>query len=343
MPLTDLAYLDLVSGTLRNLGRMKFQQIAQTITNYEIFPIWFKKDKVMFDSGIGIQRTLMNRLTGAAGHVGLLEPDDVNLTDVLTQLQIPWVHARTSWGFIRQQTLMNRGDAQILDIVEPQRAAAMISLVEELETKGWAAPASTDTVNPFGVPYWIVKNASTGFNGGLPGSWATVGGVNLTNTPTFKNYTAQYVSVTKGDLIKKMRTGRRKTGFKSPVDVADYTNGKTEQYRIYMNEATVSSFEDVGESQNENLGRDVASMEGGAMAFRGSALRYVPILDGDTQNPVYMIDHSTFMPVCLKGDYLRESDPAISPHVHNFIQVFVDLTYNYLCVDRRRNAVFATA
>ena len=116
--------------------------------------------------------------------------------------------------------------------------------------------------------------------------------------------------------------------------------------------------EDIGEAQNENLGRDLASVEAGAgadigsvdmqLVFRRHPIIWVPQLD-DTSvytaatNPVYAIDHSTFYPVVLKGDYLREGDAEKVPNQHNVFRVFVDLSYNYMCIDRRRNALFATA
>jgi hypothetical protein len=216
----------------------------------------------------------------------------------------------------------------------------MIDLVEELETRAWSAPSSSsDTLLPYGIPYYVVKNASTGFNGGAASGHTTVAGVSLTDSPTFKNYTFQYTSPTKADLIKKMRTMHRKIRFKSPVDVEDYRGGKGERYRLYMNETSFSAMEDLGEAQNENLGRDVASIDGFSMAFRGNPMRWIPQLDSDTTNPIYMIDHSTFMPVCLKGDYLRESGAKPRSGQHNAYEVFVDLTYNYLCFDRRRNGV----
>jgi hypothetical protein len=339
---SDIA--DLVKGTLKELGRLKFQQIAQNLPDYEVFPVWFKKDRVAFDSGIGIQRTLMNRLSGAARHVGLMDTDSTNISDVIDQLSIPWRHAQTTWGFIFQETLQNRGEALIFNVVKPRRADAMISLVEELESKAWAAPtSSTDKTNPYGIPYWIVKNATTGFNGSYPSGFTDVAGISLTTTPNFKNYTGQYVTVSKADLIKKLRTAKRKCNFKSPVDIEDYRGGKGERYRLYTTESVFSTFEDVGESQNENLGRDIASVNGFDLSFRGHPIRWVPALDTDTQNPVYGVDHSTFMPVCLKGDYLRESDAKPVPFQHNCYAIFVDLTYNYLCFDRRRNWVLNIA
>ena len=343
--LTALDISDLVASTLRDLGPMRFQQIAQNLQYYEVFSRWFKKDKVSFDSGVGIQRTLMNKLDETSSkHVGLMDVDQVNIPDVLDQIQIPWRHVQTSWALIYQtDILMNRGKALILNVVKPRRAAALLGLVEELEERAWgSAPSVSDKVLPFGVQYWVVENATTGFNGGVPSGHSTVGGVSLTDSPNFKNYTAQYTNVTKSDLIKKMRTGHRKIRFRSPVTIEDYRGSVGDRYRLYTNETVISAIEDLGEGQNENLGRDIASMDG-TMTFRKNPIIWVPKLDERTDDPVYMLDHSTFYPVCLKGDYLRETEADKAPNQHNVFQMFLDLTYNYLCVDRRRNAVFATS
>ena len=178
--LTSKDIQDLVAGTLDELGRMRFQQIAQNLQDYEVFSHWFKRDKVAFDHGIGIQRTLMNKLSGAAKHVGLMETDSVNIVDVIDQLTIPWRHAQTSWSFIYQETLMNRGESLVFNVVKPRRAASMIDLVEELEDKAWASPDVNNKTEPYGLPYWVVSNSSTGFNGGAPSGHTTVGGVSLT-------------------------------------------------------------------------------------------------------------------------------------------------------------------
>lgn len=339
---SDIA--DLVAGTLRELGRMRFQQIAQSLQHYEVFSKWFKSDKVTFETGYGIQRNLMTKIESDARHVGLLENDQTNLVDVMAQMQVDWRHLTASWSMeYRTDILMNRGEALVFNIIKPKRANCMIGIVEELESKAWGdAPASTNKIQPWGIQYWVVANATTGFNGGAATGNTTVAGIDLTANPTFKNYTAQYTNVSKQDLIKKMRTGHRSCRFTSPIGESDYRSGIGERYRLYCNESTISSFEDVGEAQNENLGRDIASMDG-TMVFRRHPIIWVPQLDAQTKNPVLMVDHSTFYPVCLQGDYLRESAATQNPNNHNVYQVFVDLTYNYLCVDRRRNARFETA
>lgn len=342
MPLTATDISDLVAGVLYDLGRLKFQNIAQNLQHYEVFSKWFKKDKVAFDSGIGIQRTLLNRLSNSASHVGLLDSLQVNIVDVLDQLQVPWRHVRTHWALIYQtDILMNSGKSSIVSTIKTRRAAAMIDLVEELENKGWASPASsTNKTEPYGLPYWVVRNTSTGFNGGAASGHTTVGGVSLTDSPNFKNYTAQYTNATKLDLIKKCRSAHRKCRFVSPITINDYRGGLGERYRCYVNEDTMSEIEDLGEAQNENLGRDIAAMDG-VMTFRRHPIIWVPKLDSDTQDPFYMIDHSTFYPVCLRGDYLRESEAKQAPDQDNVFYTTVWLTYNFVCVDRRRNAKIA--
>ena len=346
---------DFVAGTLKHLGPLKFQQIAQDLQSYPVLGKWLKKEKVVFDHGNGIQRNLMSKLSNQAAHVGLLDTDTYDIPDLMVQLDVPWRHAQSKWGFIYQtDILMNRGDSAVFNVIEPRRADALISLAKELEAKAWSTPGSDNTL-PYGVPYWVVwRDAGAGTFGGS-GSGQTVAGVSTTPHPNFDNYTDTYVNVSKSDLLKKMRTGTRKTGWMSPISLDDYRNGTGQKLQFYTSESVVSSLEDIGESQNENLGRDLAPAEASGLgtvdmqlSFRRHPIIWVPYLDDETvftaaNGPVYAIDHSTFYPVCLKGDFLRESEAKEVPNQHNLYRIFVDLSYNYLCIDRRRNAVYATA
>jgi hypothetical protein len=341
--LTDREIKDLVIGTLDNYGPPRFQLIAQDLQEYEIMSKWLKKGKVLFDSGQGIKRTLMSRTGQAAKHVGLAEEDTVNIPDLLDQLDVPWRHATTNWAFIRHEALMNRGEALITNIVEPRRVGAMIDLADELEDKGWAVPGTTDKLLPYGIPYWVVKataaNSTDTFNGGYPvdsdgNTHSSVAGVNLTDSPNFKNWNDTYTLVNRDDLIRKMRKAALYTKFKAPIQVKDYSRGSGARRRIYMNYDTQLDFEEVATAQNENLGPDVAYMDGMAL-FRRTPITGVAQLNSDTSDPVYGIDHNKFYMCVLRGDYLRESDPEKAAKQHNVFEVFVDLTYNYLCLDRR--------
>ena len=338
---TDIA--DLVASTLRHLGRMKVQQIAQSLQEYEVFTRWFKKDKLTFDEGYGIQRNLMYRAGDTARHRGLFDEDVVNIRDVIKQLTVDFRQADTSYAIAYQEVISNKGASRIFDLIKTRRAVAMLDLIEQLESKAWGdAPAVANVLDPFGIKYWVVTNSATGFTGGTPNDHSTVGGINLTTVPNFKNYAGRYVSVTKGDLIKKMRDMHRKTGFKSPVDVQDYTKGRGSDYRVYVNNTVISTLEEIGEAQNENLGRDIASVDGVDLAFRKNPIRWIPSLDASTNDPVYFINHSTFYPVAHKGDWFRETQRH-APNQHDVEEVFVDVRYNYVCVDRRRNGVLETS
>jgi len=340
--LTANELVDLVAGTLDDLGPLKFENIAQTLQDYEVVPKWFKKDKVMIQDGRGIQRNLLNKLSNAAKHVGLFDTSNANVPEILKQVRVDWIHAETSWAFeYRSDVLMNRGGSAIVDTIEQRRADAMISLVEEIEQKSWTAPGTTDTVDPYGLPYWIVKSNTTpagGFTGGAPTGHTTVGGIDLTASPNFKNWSANYTTLSKADAIKKLRTAHRKINFKSPVSIPQYRGEKGNNYRLYVNESTISDVEDVGEGQNENLGRDIASMDG-QMVFKNHPIIWVPQLDSDGNNPIYMVNHRTFWPAILKGDNLRETEPMRAPHQPNLFECFVYITYNFVCINRRANAV----
>ena len=364
---------DLVASILPDLDRMNWELISPNLQDYEMMSHWLRDDKIVFGDGLYIKKNLLSQLSGAASHTGMTDTDDVDIPDLMDDIQVPWRHAQTKWGYHYQtDILMNRGKSTINDTVKPRRITAMIDLAGELEQKAWQVPNSTDKLNPYGLPYWVtynngttagVNNATPGFNAGYPigpdnVAHTTIAGLNTNDSPNFKNYTTNYAAVNKIDLLPKMRTALRKTNFRSPVTKEDMSTPRGNDRRYYIDEVTASAFETLGEAQNENLGRDLAPYTGGAggggvqdvdgtLTFKKNPLVWVPQLDDTTvfpttiaTNPIYQIDHAVFYPYCLKGDYLRESGPVVAPNQHNMYRTFMDLTYNFICVNRRRCAVF---
>lgn len=354
---------DLVASILPDLDRMNWESIAADLQDYEMMSHWLKDDKIVFGDGIAVRKNILAQMSNDASHTGMTDTDDVDIPDLMDDITVPWRHAQSKWAYHYQtDILMNRGKSTINDTVKPRRYAAMLSLAAELEAKAWQVPNTTDKLNPYGLPYWVVYNATTGFNGGYPTGpdsvqWTNIAGLNLTESPKFKNYTAQYASVSKADLLPKMRTALRKTNFRSPVTKEDMSTPRANDRRYYTDEVTCSALETIGEAQNENLGRDLAPMTAGSghgglqdvdgtLTFKKNPIIWVPQLD-DTAvytaavNPIYQIDHAVFAPYCLKGDYLRETGPVVAPNQHNMYRTFIDLSYNFLCWNRRRCAVFA--
>ncbi len=343
MSLTDEQIVDLGKTTQRELGRMRFSEIATKIQNYEVMGRIMKRDKIGFQSGTAIQHNIMVDDSGSAKQTTLFAKDVVNIPDVMQNIVVPWRHTTGNWGWERREMLMNRGRAKIVSLSKVRRTASMISVAAKMEHEFWTAPSGSSDTDIYGVPYWCPRATGTpAFNASHLSGFSDTGGLSKTDFPRWRNWAGGYTNVTKTDLITKMRTAIRKCQFKPPVDIPDYRKGSGARYRIYCNETTIQKLEDLGEAQNENLGRDLAPMDG-KMAFRSFPVVWVPQYDSDTDNPVYGLDFNFIHPVFLKGDYLRESEPAKAPESHNTFVVHVDLTWNVLCDSIRSLFVLSTA
>jgi hypothetical protein len=344
---------DHVYATQNDLGVGKWVQIAQPIQRYEIMKHIAKDDKIVMSDGRGIQRNVMVTLSNHARSIGMFQTITRNTANLLDQLRVPWRRAHSYWQYDYVETLENRGRSLITNIIEPRMANAWLSMAEHLENVGWSAPASTNTADPYGVPHYVVQNASEGFNGGNPSGYSACAGIDASTVTEWRNWPGTYTNVRKDDLIRSMKRGHRQCHWETPVTSKEMEMAY--DLRIYTTESVVQDMEDVGEGQNENLGRDIASMQAGSggrggrdvrfvndqIAFRRHPIIWVPELDELTSNnPVYMLDLGTFAMYCLKGDYMRVSKPKNSREQPDIWSVDIMLSYNFLMLNRRRNAVW---
>jgi hypothetical protein len=353
--------LDLITITLRELGEHKWTDIVSALQEHIFLSRVLKKEKVGFHAGPSIQFNVQVNPSGAAKMTGIGATDNVNIVDLMTTANLPWRHANTNYGVDGREIAMNREPRQIVNLVKERRAGAMISLAELLETQAWTLPSGVnDQLNLFGVPYWIVPNATQGFNGGNPfGYTAGAGNLSSTNFPNWANYTDQYSDPTKLDLIRKWRRAAYFTNFMSPVnaDIPTYNTGN--KYGYYTTYFIVQRVEEAAEQQNDNLGNDIASKDGQAV-FRRNPIVWVPKLEqltgngmsgtfvnatyastgGQAVNMVYGINWGVFRPVFLEGWYMREDGPyPLRGIQHTVYAVQVDITLNVECRDRRRQFV----
>jgi hypothetical protein len=339
---------DALIATLRHLDRLSFTQIAQPIQNYEIMGNWLRKNKVMIDDGAGISRQLMTKTGAVARHVGLFEEDDVNFTDHLVDLTVNWRHLETAWPFDVKEKLMNRGKSLIQRIVEPRRVGALIDMAEELETQAWKVPATGDDKFPFGIPYYVCVDTAnpggTGFNGALPGSHTAVAGVDPTTHTNYKNYQDQYTNITETDALSKMRKAAILMKWKSPVSSSQFRGEMGRNMRIYTGIDEVLALADLATARNDRMGF-ILGTEDNQTTFLRHPIVFVPQIDetdfGGPTAAIYMINHSDFNPVVLKGDFLRETVRP-SGLAHDVVHVFTNLTYNFICLNRRTQAVLTT-
>lgn len=359
MALRAAEILDLIEVTLADKGELKFDEAAAEFQRHEVFGRIMKdrSQSELFEGGTSIERHVMVTTTGHARQVGMHAQDVVNIGDIWQKTSTPWRHTNTYYAWERREFLMNRGKKKIQDLILGRRSDSTISFADHVEKQFWAKPAdSSDELEIFGAPYWVVSNNTEGHNGSLADGFSSgPGGLNSDTYTGTKNYSGQYTNVTKTDLIKMMRAAQMLTNFKSPIDFASFRTGVGQRFRIYVNKSVVADMEDVGEAQNENLGRDLGSTHiqpagtpgtrdffefDGALVFRRAPVVWVPALDGDSTNPVYMLDLAFFHPVFLTGDFMHEDAPAKFGTQHNTIVVQQDTTWNVICTRRRAQTVF---
>ena len=334
--------VDLITLTQKDLGKMRWTDLSYDLQEYTALPSLLQKEKVAFGSGYGMQWNVMTGTSGATRDTGLYEVDSVNVADVMQTASVPWRHMTTNYAIERREIAMNTGAAQIVDLVKIRRHDAMVDLAKHLEERFWSKPdTSADNLKLFGVPYWIVWNATQGFNGGNPtGFSAGSAGLDSATYGQWKNYTDTYATINDTDLVTKWRRAATFTKFMAPAQSPSY--GSPARYGYYTSYDVIAGLEALLATQNDNLGTDVASQDG-KVHFRGNPVSWVPFLEGRSGGAVYGINWGQFKPAFLSGEYLREEGPVKASNQHTVFQTHLDLTMNMMCTDRRSNFVLATA
>jgi hypothetical protein len=189
------------------------------------------------------------------------------------------------------------------------------------------------------MEYWVTKAATEGFKGLDPSGFsAGRGGKSSTTFPRWANWGSPYALIEKSDLIRKMRRGTRQTKFRSPVshaqpELSSMGNG------IYTNDEVIGLMEEALEDQNMNLGNDLASKDGRTL-FKGTPITFAPYLDSDSENPVYMLDWKWLSVGIMAGWENNLSKPYMVPGKHNVYRVDLDASFQMICTNLRRQAVF---
>jgi hypothetical protein len=303
--------------------------------------MWQNRKKV-FAGGENWEYEVQMDHNHSAKAVGLYEQDASALTDTMVKGEIPPRHVNAHYIFDLREKAFQRGGTAIVNYIKTKYVAMMVSFYEYLEETLWSKPAdSTDLKTPYGIPYWVVKNATEGFNGGNPAGFTSGrGGISSGTYARYKNYTGTYAGsagISKLDLIRKMRKAHRQTNFRSPVSHSQPNmkmgNG------IYVSDTVIGIIEEILEDQNMNLGNDVASKDGKSV-FKGTPLTYAPYLDNDTQNPIYMLDWKWLAIGVMAGWENNMTAPYMVPGKHNVQRVDMDATLNAVGTDIRRHSVF---
>lgn len=340
---------DVLITSLNELGRLKFTDLMSDYQSTIALKRIFKKKKATIESGPEVQFNVIFDHNHSARHVGIGYVSNVNIPNLMTNGKMPWRHTTWNWAIERRLVQMNTGRAKIIDIAQTQRIAAMGSAILLFERTLWRCPSSTefDNTDPVGIPYFVVKSATAastdttndGFNGTVGSGFSVVANLSPTTYTRWRNYADAYTAVSKDDLIRKMRRARFKTDFMPLVDdIPVYNIG--DDYGIYSNYPVVSVMEEILESQNENLGTDVASMDG-KVIFMRTPVTPVKELEQDTTNPVYMLNWGEIGAQGLENEWMHEQHFPAQSTQPTISMTNTDCSWNLTCRNRRRQAVIS--
>ncbi len=331
--------VDLVAATIRDLGRPNYEPLMTDIQEFTAFNNLIDDNKVVEQSGgYGVQWNVAVNHSGTARNSGMGPSDNPKITSSMVQAQADWRGITADYSFLAEEVSMNADhEEQIVDLVAERRVACLYAIAELFEMDFWGPPvAITDSVTPWGVNTWIVKNASEGFNGGAPSGYTTIG-LNPTTYPRWKNYTAPYTAVTPDDLVRKWRRAARKTNFKPPVSGIPEP-GTGVRYGFYTNDTVLNPLEELLLSQNENIGTDLAKYDN-SVTFHRTPVSWVPFLDRDTTGPVYGLNWGKMKTKVLRGWWLRETSVPVYPGQHTMSAHFMDCRFQPIAYNRRCNFV----
>lgn len=347
---------DTLIDSLNHLDRLKFTDLMSNYNNTIALKRIFKKNKATLDSGPEIQFNAIIDTNGSARHVPLGYVSSMNIPNVMTNGKMPWRH--TTWNYAMERRLiqMNSGDGKIIDKVQEQRLAAFGDAIKLFERTLWRSPSMTavngvaeSDVNPVGIPYFVVKSSTAftttnqGLNGTVPAGATLVANINPSTGANGRwcNYAEQYTNITKDDLITKLRRGHHYTDWE-PLgeNIPEHDSG--DDYGLYTNYATLASLEAILEAQNENLGTDIAPMDGRA-TFMRTPFTPVKELDLDTTGVIYMLNWGTLGAMGLKNEWMREKFFPEQANQPTMMMWNVDCSWNMWCTNRRKQAVFSTA
>ena len=351
MAYTPDEYTDLVTSTLRHLERNTWADIVVDNQRHIALPQILQKKRVEFGSGYGHQFNVRFFSNNSARNVKLSETDSPTTADTQKTGDIPWRHTECHWALEGRIISMNRAPSRLVSLLETSRVDAMTDLAEKMEDNFWQKPSSaSDDTSPFGVPSWVVYNSgSDGFTGGNPAAFPQTGAGNLDSDvyTRFKNWSYNYSRIDKADLIRGWREAATKTEFHPPVEGSFSNMGNN--YGYFTNYTVLGQLEELLESQNSNLGSDIASQDG-ATKFRRSPVVWVPWMDNNAAgllsdagvtDPIYGLNFSVFRVAFLSGEYMRTTKVQPHPLHHRQLVQYTDCTYNFFVNDRRRNFVLS--
>lgn len=337
--------IDLVRTTLNELPPPSFVKTVD-LQSYEVMDVLLGKEKDQHQGGRKITDKIQVRDGDVFMWTKLFEDSDVQIKDVLEDIEMDWRHGETSYGYDRRENLFNRGGRpeQLVKLINTRRNTALQAVADALEAKFWGTPDPDDDRAILPLFYWLTKPTSSpteGFTGGNPSGFDDVAGLDADSYDRWKNYQATYggsATLDRSD-IKTILRMLAELNFKPPRITEGLgrpiMNGNR---RFYAGLEFRLELGAMAQDGNDNLGADVAKWMGEPM-IAGRPVRYVPKLNDHDDEPFIALNLNYFQFAVKEGDYLHETYVPGGRKRHNEFDIFVDLTCNTWCNNRRAQGI----
>lgn len=340
---------DLIRTTLDDLPQGQFEVMWDS-QDFEFSRI-YEQSRRRVDGGNEIQRNVVLDEKGNARYRRLFDTDEPSVENLQTQITVPWTQIGTDYSWDVLEILRNRNSPRgYIDLVEGRRVERLWGLAELMEDRGWKAPTnSSDTTNPFGIPYYLNFSDNAVTTGGFQGktvrytdgsTTTTVAGLDGAAEAKWRNYADVYTKVDNA-LLRKMRKAFLLTRFKPPMFVR--SPGQDQQgpmAKIYCDADKAVEFMDLADKRDDSstpkdlAGKALIDVEGTTF-FNRRPIQYIPQLDGASFDPIYFVDWSKIQPIVQDGYWMEESEPMVDRGQHTTVTVFIDGSHQNLCINRR--------
>lgn len=340
---------DLLATTLKDLPDGQFEVMWDSQV-YEFGQI-YQSHRRQIDGGTSIQRNVILDRKGNARYRRLFDTDQPQVDNVQDTIDVPWANISTDYSWDVSELLRNKSSRKgFINLIRSRRTERMWDIAELIEERGWLTPTSaTDTLHPYGIPYYLNKLDAGVVEGGFKGktvrfqngtTGTIVAGLDGGTEDKWRNYADIYSKVD-NTVLRKLRRAVRQTRFRpAPNAITPGNDNVGSPIKLYTNLDTVTEMEDLADKRDDNTGpMDLAGKNlhsySGSVYFNKMPLVYIPQLDDDTDDPIYCVDWTKIQPVVQEGYWMEESEPMTDRGQHTTITVFLDGSHNNLCINRR--------
>jgi len=349
--------VDLGYATLQAFNRDDIEMTLKHQT-YEVVNRWLTGDRKKLDGGDCVKTYISLKDTGNAQHVRDYETDTPNVANTDAEVTVNWVHAQSSFTYTMKELAMNLGNrSRVYNLLKTRRQNCLREIADMLEEVAWKTPSSAqDDRSPHGIPAWLCQADVDGVTGNFYGyvgdyttsddsesAYADVGGIACTSTTNTRwaSWYADHNNSLGDGLMKILRRAFRNTKFQSPIVAKQAIDPSSDfsNFRLYTNNDVLDEIEELAIKSDDRVGADLGKYAGGVI-FKGIPFKYVDSLNNELtyvygNNPIFGINHNHFWGYILGGEDFRLNKPMNKVGQHNVFTVYIDLSYAYICDNRR--------